>query len=100
MNGAELISGQMKDGKGKAPPSVGCMWLGSLRFYASRENRAAIHIRKNLNPINASRAVSGTHAQGAVYFFLDKKGGSDDSAANPITTGGASVRKTNVQITS
>jgi hypothetical protein len=97
MKGAELILIQMKDGKGKAPPSVGCMWLGSLTFYASRQNRVAIHIRRNINPINASRAVSGTHTQGAVSFFLDSKRESDDNAAHPVTTVGASLRKTNVQ---
>jgi hypothetical protein len=68
INGTALILIPMKDGKGKAPPSVGCRWLRALRDFGVGENHTAIHIRRNINPINASRAISGTHTQRAVHF--------------------------------
>ena len=99
-NRAELILIQMKDGKGKAPPSVGCRWLRALQDFGVGENRAAIHIRRNINSINAARAISGIHTQGAISFFLDKKRESDDSAAQLITTAGASRQKPGVNTNS
>jgi hypothetical protein len=97
MNGVALILIRMKDSKGKAPPSVGCRWLRALRVFGVGENHTAIHIRRNINSINAASAISGTHTQGAVFFFHEKKGESDDRAAHHITAAGASVGKTNVQ---
>ncbi len=48
---------QNMDGKGKAPPSVGRMWLDQLRVCGIRRTATAVRFQQKLNDINDPSAI-------------------------------------------